>query len=401
MIKRINTKQLKPGMFIEDMNCGWLRHPFLTNKITISDEEMIERIVKHGIREVYIDTEKGLTVTDAPTMEEVNRDIQAEMDRVAEAKPDPAPQVPIKDELKKAREIKKEAKKTIHNIMDDVRFGKQIETVKVESVVSNMVESIFRNQDALLSMGRLKKIDQYTYMHSMTVGVLMIAFGKHLGFDKDTLQKIGIGAMLHDIGKMNVPQELLTSDRKLLDHEYEIMKQHVVHSRTLLENTEGISETSIKIASQHHERIDGSGYPDGLKGEEISQLGKAASIADVYDAMTSKRKYQRRYEPTEVLRKLFEWSEHFYDKQMVQQFIRCVGIYPVGTLVRLESGMLAVVLKHGEEKLLQPTVKIVYNALKNRYAKPSVIDLSKDSGHRIISHEPSEQWGIEPELHLF
>ncbi len=370
MIKRINTKQLKPGMFIDDMNCGWLRHPFLTNKITISDEEMIERIVKHGIREVYIDTEKGLTVTDAPTMEEVNRDIQAEMDRVAESKPDPAPQVPIKDELKKAREIKKEAKKTIHNIMDDVRFGKQIETVKVESVVSNMVNSIFRNQDALLSMGRLKKIDEYTYMHSMTVGVLMIAFGKHLGFDKDTLQKIGIGAMLHDIGKMNVPEELLTSDRKLLDHEYEIMKQHVVHSRTLLENTEGISETSIKIAAQHHERIDGSGYPDGLKGEDISSLGKAAAIADVYDAMTSKRKYQPRYEPTEVLRKLFEWSEHFYDKQMVQQFIRCVGIYPVGTLVRLESG-------------------------------PSVIDLSKDTGHRIISHEPSEQWGIEPELHLF
>ncbi len=401
MIKRINTKQLKPGMFIDDMNCGWLRHPFLTNKITISDEEMIERIVKHGIREVYIDTEKGLTVTDAPTMEEVNRDIQAEMDRVAESKPDPAPQVPIKDELKKAREIKKEAKKTIHNIMDDVRFGKQIETVKVESVVSNMVNSIFRNQDALLSMGRLKKIDEYTYMHSMTVGVLMIAFGKHLGFDKDTLQKIGIGAMLHDIGKMNVPEELLTCDRKLLDHEYEIMKQHVVHSRTLLENTGGISETSIKIASQHHERIDGSGYPDGLKGEDISSLGKAAAIADVYDAMTSKRKYQPRYEPTEVLRKLFEWSEHFYDKQMVQQFIRCVGIYPVGTLVRLESGMLAVVLKHGEENLLQPTVKIVYNALKNRYAKPSVIDLSKDTGHRIISHEPSEQWGIEPELHLF
>jgi len=401
MIKRIDTKHLKPGMFIEDMNCGWLRHPFLTNKIIITDDEMIERIVKHGIREVYIDTEKGLAVTDAPTMEEVNREIQVEMDRVAESKPDPAPQVPIKDEIKKAREIKKEAKKTIHNIMDDVRFGKQIETVKVESVVSNMVKSIFRNQDALLSMGRLKKIDEYTYMHSMTVGVLMIAFGKHLGFDKDTLQKIGIGAMLHDIGKMNVPQELLTSDRKLHDHEYEIMKQHVVHSRTLLEQTGGISETSIQIASQHHERIDGSGYPDGLKGEEISSLGKAAAIADVYDAMTSKRKYQRRFEPTEVLRKLFEWSEHFYDKQMVQQFIRCVGIYPVGTLVRLESGMLAVVLKHGEENLLQPTVKIVYDSIKNRYAKPSIIDLSKDGKHNIVSHEPSEQWGIEPELHLF
>jgi hypothetical protein len=117
--------------------------------------------------------------------------------------------------------------------------------------------------------------------------------------------------------------------------------------------------------------------------------------------MTSKRKYQQRYEPTEVLRKLFEWSEHFYDRQMVQQFIRCVGIYPVGTLVRLESGMLAVILKHGEESLLQPTVKIVYNANKNRYVKPEIIDLSNNGNDIIVSHEPSDQWDIEPELHLF
>lgn len=401
MIKRINTKQLKPGMFIDDMNCGWLRHPFLTNKITISDDEMIERIVKHGIRDVYIDTDKGLEVKDAPSKDEVNKEIQLEMDKVAESKPDPVQQVPIKDELKKAREIKKEAKKTIHNIMDDVKFGKQIETVKVESVVSKMVESIFRNQDALLSMGRLKKVDEYTYMHSMTVGILMIAFGKHLGYEKNILQDIGIGAMMHDIGKMQIPQELLVNDKKLDDYEYEIIKKHVVYSRSILEKTEGIPASSIQIAAQHHERIDGSGYPEGLKGEEISTLGRAAAIADVYDAMTSKRNYQRRFDPTEVLRKLFEWSEHFYDKQMVQQFIRCVGIYPVGTLVRLESGMLAVVLQHGEESLLQPIVKVVYNSEKNRYIKPDIIDLSKDDKDKILSHEPSDQWGIEPELHLF
>ena len=401
MIKRIDTKQLKPGMFIDDMNCGWLRHPFLTNKITINDDEMIKRIVKHGIREVYIDTEKGLTVDNAPTKDEVNKEIQIEMDKVAESKPAQVAQIPIKDELKKAREIKKEAKQTVHSIMDDVRFGKQIETVKIENVVSQMVESIFRNQDALLSMGRLKKIDEYTYMHSMAVGVLMIAFGKHLGFDKETLQKVGVGAIMHDIGKMHVPEELLVSDKKLDDSEYEIMKEHVIHSRTILEKTEGITPVSIQIAAQHHERIDGSGYPEGLKGDEISKFGRAAAIADVYDAMTSKRNYQQRFEPTEVLRKLFEWSEHFYDRQMVQQFIRCVGIYPVGTLVRLESGLLAVILKHGEENLLQPTVKIVYNANKNRYVKPNIIDLSKDGTDKIVSHEPSDQWEIEPELHLF
>ncbi|UCH79944.1 MAG: HD-GYP domain-containing protein [Nitrospiraceae bacterium] len=401
MIKRISTKQLKPGMFIDDMNCGWLRHPFLTNKITIIDDEMIERIMKHGIREVYIDTNKGITIEDAPTREDVARGIQAEMNKMAETEPDTAPVVPIKEELKKAREIKKEAKKTIHDIMDDVRFGKQIEKAKVDNVVTKMVTSIFRNQDALLSMGRLKKTDEYTYMHCMTVGILMIAFGKHLGLDKQVLHEIGIGAMMHDIGKTQIPQDLLVSKHPLNEDEYELMKQHVIYSRKLLEKTEGISELSVQIASQHHERIDGSGYPEGLKGDAISKFGRAAAIADVYDAMTSKRKYQPKFEPTEVLGKLFEWSEHYYDKQMVQQFIRCVGIYPVGTLVRLESGLLAVVLKHGEKSLLHPTVKVVYNAHKNRYIKPSIIDLSEDERYKIVSHEPSDIWGIEPELHLF
>ncbi len=401
MIKKISAKQLKPGMFIDDMNCGWLRHPFLTNKIKISDDEMIERIVKHGIREVYIDTKKGISIEDAPTKEEVTREIQSEMNKAAETNPDMTPQVPIKEELKKAREIKKEAKKTIHNIMDDIRFGKQIEKTKVDDVVTKMVTSIFRNQDALLSMGRLKNTDEYTYLHSMTVGILMIAFGKHLGYDKQVLHEIGIGAMMHDIGKTQVPQDLLVSKRQLSEDEYELMKQHVVHSRILLEKTGGISDTSIQIAAQHHERIDGSGYPDGLKGDVISKLGRAAAIADVYDAMTSKRKYQQRFEPTDVLRKLFEWSEHYYDKQMVQQFIRCVGIYPVGTLVKLESGMLAVVMSHGEKSLLKPTVKVLYNTITNRYIKPGIIDLSLDDTDRIISHEPSDIWGIEPELHLF
>ncbi len=388
-------------MFIDDMNCGWLRHPFLTNKITIADDEMIERIVKHGIREVYIDTEKGFTVKDAPTKDEISKEIQAEMDKMAETKPEPAPQIPIKEEIKKAREIKKEAKKTIHNIMDDVRFGKQIETAKVENVVSKMVTSIFRNQDALLSMGRLKKTDEYTYMHSMTVGILMIAFGKHLGFDKQLLHEIGIGAMMHDIGKTQVPQDLLISDRKLTDEEYGIMQQHVAYGITILDKTEGIPDISKLIAVQHHERMDGSGYPAGLKGNEISDFGRAAAIADVYDAMTSKRKYQRRFEPTEVLKKLFEWSEHFYDKKMVQQFIRCVGIYPVGTLVKLESGLIAVVLKHGEENLLLPTVKVIFNANRKRYVNSKIIDLSEEGNDRIVSYEQSATWGIEPELHLF
>jgi putative nucleotidyltransferase with HDIG domain len=399
MIKKIRIDQLKPGMYVHDFNCGWMRHPFLSSSIKVKDEKTIERIINYGIREVYIDSDKGLDVTDAPTEEEVSQGIQTELNKVAETKSDIEYHVPLKKELVRAREIKKEAKQTVQNIMEEVRFGRQIKTEKVEHVVGKMIDSIFSNQDALISLGRIKQTDEYTYMHSMSVCVLMISFGKHLGFDSRQLKEIGVGAMLHDIGKMKVPQEILNKKARLSDKEYELMKEHVEHGRILLEKTQGISDTSILLAAQHHEKMDGRGYPRGLKGNEISIYGQTSSIVDVYDAMTSKRCYQRRYEPTEVLKKLFEWRE-LYNVDLVQHFIRCVGIYPVGQLVRLESGLLGIVLNHGEKNLLHPVVRIIYDAKKERHIRPYDIDLSQHSEDKVENYESQDKWNIKPEMYL-
>lgn len=405
MIKKIQVGQLIKGMYVHDFNCGWLNHPFLTNSMLVSSDEIIKKILDYGIREIYIDTTKGYDVAGAPTQEEVREEIQAEIIRVAKEKKTVSDPVPIRAEITRARQIRKEAKKTIRNIMEDIKFGKQIETEKVGHVVDDMIDSVFRNQDALISLGRLKDRHEYTYMHSVSVCILMLAFGKHLGFDHQTLREIGSGAMLHDIGKMIVSQSLLNKEEILTEDELKMMKKHVEYSRTLLEQTKGISENAIVMAAQHHERVDGTGYPLGLKGNDISLYSKAIAIVDVYDAMTSKRCYQDRFLPTEVLRKLFEWSSHHYDRDLVQQFVRCVGIYPVGTLVRLESGRLGVVIKHGETNLLQPVVRIVYD-LKNRgflrtpldmdLARPSV----KSGPDRIVSYESPEKYRIQPELYL-
>ncbi len=400
MIKKIKIDRLRPGMFIHDLNCGWMRHPFISNSIKIRNEKTIEKIIDHGICEVYIDTDKGLDVTDAPTLKEVNQEIQTELHKVAEAiKLENGCRVPIGREIVKAKEIKKEAKQTVQNIMEEVRFGKQIKTEKVEKVVGKMIDSIFRNKDALISLGRIKQADEYTYMHSMSVCVLMISFGKYLGFDQQQLKEVGIGAMLHDIGKMRVPQYLLQKRSLLSDGEFNTIKEHVEYSRVLLEQTGNIADTSILLAYQHHERVDGTGYPNNLKGDEISKYGQAAAIVDVYDAMTSKRCYQRKSQPTDVLRKLFEWSEFHYNKDLVQHFIRCVGIYPVGTLVRLESGLLGVILNTGEKSLLQPRIRTIYNTKKQRLITPRDIDLSK-GGDRIVCHESPEKWKIIPERYL-
>lgn len=404
MIKKIKVDQLTPGMFIDDFNTSWLDHPFFDNSAKVRNDKIIEKITKSGIQEVYIDTDRGLDVADASTEEEVKQEIQSEIDKVIDLDTKSIEPVPIQEELVKAKEIKREARQTIHNIMDDVRFGEQIKKEQVEQIVMKMVSSIFRNQNALISLGRIRKADEYTYMHSMSVCVLMISFGKQLGFDLKQLRDVGVGAMLHDIGKMKVPQEILNSKRPLSDEEYEMMKEHVEHGRILLEETPGIADTSVLLAAQHHERLDGSGYPKGLVGDNISNCAQAAAIVDVYDAMTSARCYKRGLPPTEALKKLFEWRTRYFNSELVQQFIRCVGIYPVGSLVRLESGVIAIVLNNDDKSLLHPVVRVIYDTQKGKYTVPYDIDLShqveKNNEDRIISYESPDKINVIPEMYL-
>ncbi len=399
MIKKINTSQLKPGMFIHDMNCGWFDHPFLNSRIKVNTDKAIEKIIDHGVREVYIDTDKGMDVSDAPSKEEVSREIDAGINKIVEPQISRPKRVPLREEINKAKEVKKEAKKTVETLMNDVRLGKQIEVEKVDRVVEQMIESIFRNNDALTSLGRIKSVDEYTFMHSVSVGVLMISFGKHLGFDYELIKQIGVGGLLHDVGKVNVPVDILTSINKLTEEEFIEARKHVKEGRTILENTPSMHTNSIMVAAHHHERVDGTGYPDRLSGDSINIYGQMAAIADVYDAMTSQRCYQQQFQPTETLKKLYEWGGA-YNPELVQKFIRCVGIYPVGSLVRLESGLLGVVLEHGESSLIHPVVRIIYDTKREKLIMPRVIDLSLQDSDKVACHEDPEAWNLIPENYL-
>lgn len=403
MIKKIKTEELKVGMYVHDFNCGWLRHPFLTNSAKIRDDKAIEKIIDAGIRELYIDTDKGLDVADAPTEKEVNQEIQAELRKISKPKQIDTRRVSVQEELVRAKEIKKEAKKTVQKIMEDIRLGRQLELEKAEHVVGKMVNSIFRNKDALASLGRIKKTDEYTFFHSVGVSVLMISFGKHLGLDPELIKTIGTGALLHDIGKMKVPIEILNKPGRLTGDEFAKIKEHVEHGRRILKEYPGIDEVSVLVAAQHHERFDGSGYPRGLKGDEISKFGQMAAIADVYDAITSDRCYHKGMLPTEALKKIFEWGEFHFNRELVHQFIRCMGIYPVGTLVSLESGLLGIILDRGEKSLLHPTVRIVYDMKKGRYVTPYDVDLAQPlngGGDRVKSYESPARWKIKLENYL-
>jgi HD-GYP domain-containing protein (c-di-GMP phosphodiesterase class II) len=228
----------------------------------------------------------------------------------------------------------------------------------------------------------------------------MVSFCNAMGMSKEVIHHAGIGGMLHDIGKMKVPDEILNKPDRLTEREFSVMKCHVVESKKILSQARGISETAITVAAQHHERHDGSGYPLGLKGHEISELGQMAAIVDVYDALTSDRCYHKGMPPTDALRKIYEWSKFHFNPELVQAFMRSIGIYPVGTLVRLESGRLGVVVEQNEKSLISPKVKVFFSTKSNAHIKPEIIDLSRSMGHggadKIVSHESPERWHLDP-----
>ena len=399
MTKKISITQLKPGMYVSDIGSDWMSHPFLRSAFAVKDEAMVQKIADSGIHELYIDPSRGDDVADAPTKQEVTEGLEREMLKAA-TEPAPARKITAAEELVRARKIHSEANLIIRNIMQDVRLGKQVTIEKAEPVVEKLTDSILRNGGALLSLCRVKNKDDYTFQHSVSVCALQVSFCRAIGLDAGTIHLAGVGGLLHDIGKVKVPDKILNKPDRLTEDEFEVMKCHVVESRKILSETDGISETSIQVAAQHHERHDGSGYPEGLKGEAISQMGQMAAICDVYDAITSNRVYHKGMAPHEALRKIFEWSKFHFNPLLVQSFLRAIGIYPVGTLVMLESGRMGVVLEQAEGNLLQPTVRVFYDSKREQYLPPQEVDLSKPLGHgggdKITSHEAPEKWGMDP-----
>lgn len=396
MIKQIRVDQLKPGMFIHDLNCGWLDHPFLTNAFHVSDMATVDKIIKIGIRELYIDTVKGADVWAAPTQGEVNADLERRLQEIAARNTDKPVIVDLKDEAARARRLQGEANKLVRNMMDDVRLGQQVEVERVEPLVEGMVDSIFRNQDALLPLARLKNHDDYTFQHSVSVCALLVAFGRGMKLDKAVIREMALGGLLHDVGKARIPDRILNKPGKLSEDEFDHMQHHVDEGVALLQQSPGISEIALKVTAEHHERYDGSGYPGGLAEKNISLYGQMASIVDVYDAITSERVYHKGMAPTQALKKLLEWSSHHFDPKLVQAFIRSIGIYPSGSLVMLDSKRLGVVVEQNEDKLLEPVIRVFYHAGQQHYIPPEMIDLSKFQQDRIASFESFEKWKIDP-----
>jgi len=399
VLKKIQTSQLKPGMFIHELGGDWFSHPFLRNQFKCSGAD-IEKLLEAGIRELYIDTAQGLDVSEGRAAAEVAREVESEMIAAVTKAPAAAARVSVAEEMLRAKKLHETAHRVVRDVMHDVRLGKAVQVENIEALVEEITESVMRNSGAMISLLRLKSADEYTFLHSVAVGTMMVTFGQALKLESELVRQIGIGGLLHDIGKMKVPDVVLNKPGRLTDEEFAIIKAHPGEGSAMLLEASSVGPIPVDIARHHHERIDNSGYPDRLPAAEITQSARMAAIVDVYDAITSERCYHQGLQPTEALRKMWEWSKFHFDQALLQSFMRSIGIYPVGSLVKLESGRLGVVIDQNEESLLMPKVRVFFSSKSNAYISPQVVDLARGlgagGGDKIVSHETPEKWKIDP-----
>ncbi|GIW55285.1 MAG: HD family phosphohydrolase [Nitrospiraceae bacterium] len=404
MRKRIPIDQLTVGMHIVDLDRSWWETPFWRHRMTVTDRSQIDALKASGIRFVDVEVDGGGADALASCEEEP---VAVDPRETAIERSVPGHEVTetaataFEDELPAARQVYMAAKHVVEDAMHDVRMGREINMERVSRVVSDMADSLLRNPDALASLSRLKRFDEYTFYHSVNTAVLALALGRRLRYDRASLHRLGIGTLLHDIGKTRIPLEILNKPGKFAAHEFEIMKQHVLRGAEILSKTTGLDESCLRPALEHHERVDGTGYPYGRKKSELSLFGMIAAVADIYDAITSDRCYHKAKPPHEALQFLYGLGQRGHlHMGLVQRFIKVVGVYPVGSCVALNTGEIAVVSRLNHQQPLRPTVLIVERGGR-RLAKPAELDLDAQVGTPVRSIQTvvdPKAIGVDPGL---
>lgn len=400
MHKRITIEELKIGMKIEKLDRSWMATPFLSHRFTISSVEQIDQLRASGVQHLEVDVMELKPGLFGPAVE-------AEEPPPHPSSPPPEPArspIPFAEELPAARQAYKAAKVIIQQAMEDVRMGRALNMEAVSEMVESMADSILRSPDAITSLSRLKQFDEYTFFHSVNTSILALSVGRHLGYARTALLQLGTGMVLHDIGKMQIPIELLNKPGRYEADEFEIMKQHVLRGAEILSHTTGLTDTFLKPTLEHHERVDGTGYPHRRPKADLSEFGRIAAIVDIYDAVTSDRCYHKGKTPHETLQLLYQLGTRGHvDGALVQQFVQVVGVYPVGSCVSLNVGETAIVKQFNHHAPIQPVVLLITDKDGHRRSTPVDLDLSAQSMkpiRKIMSILDPVTVGIDPSAFL-
>ena len=387
MLKNIPVRQLRIGMYIHKLGGRWVDHPFLRKSFELTSVKDLQALLGSNAPEVEIDTDRGLDIDSAAPVKNTPAPVV-----VAALKPPVAePKASYDQEIKRAKAIQAKAKIAVTSMFNEARMGNAIEVASVAPLVDEINGSLERNVGALLSIVRLKTADDYTYMHSVAVCGLMIALGRVLGLEGEELRQVGLGGLLHDLGKISMPMEVLNKPGKLTDEEFATIKGHPRAGWKILKKSNEVSETPLDICLHHHERVDGNGYPERISGDALTLHARMGAVCDVYDAITSDRPYKAGWAPAESIKRMSEWCKGQFDETVFKAFVKTMGIYPTGSLVKLKSGRLGVVTDQSEGSLLQPRVKVFFSLKSKEPLSVEIIDL-KRSQDAIAGLEDPAPW---------
>ena len=398
MIRKITIDQLLPDMYVVDLHKRWFDHSLWQSKFKVRDDAHVSKIREEGISEISIDTARGIDLPPTP-IARINQ-IDLKLKSLAEIRAATPRTVSLGEERRRANRLLVDAGNTVSGLMLSARAGNNVDAAYLEPIVSKMIASVIRNPDALVPLARLKRLDAYATQHAVATAALIIAFGRHQGMPEPEIEKLALGTMVKDIGHAALDARLTAKQGMLSKDEFSIVQSHVEEGLAVLDATTRLSETSVAVVLEHHERYNGCGYPYRMIGDEISVAGRMAAIVDTYDAMTSDRPYRAAMSPSQTLRQLYDEAGFQYDPALVSAFIKTIGIYPVGTLVLLESGHLAVVEQLNADNMLTPTVRVIYHTGRQQYVTTPVdVDLARKVGNhygQIVRAETFERWGISP-----
>jgi putative nucleotidyltransferase with HDIG domain len=401
--KQVAAEDLVPGMYVAELDRPWLETPFLFQGFRIKDQQEITELRRY-CRYVYVTTKQPAPgrmqhgTADAPARTRrrvgvVGRWLtRLRQRRSSAASPPPGEfyqdTVEMKTEVARAKDIYTNSSSVLTETMERIRNGGKLDVAVLDKVVTPMIDSVLRNRDALAWLSRMKQTDDYTYGHSVACAIYAIAFGRHLGLPRDDLETLGLGGLLLDIGKTRVPRELLAKRGPLTPQERAAAHAHVQHGVAIVSEHRDLDPRVVQMVRSHHERYDGTGYPDNLKGPDITVFARIAGIVDFYDALITPRVYAPAISSFDATRELNKRANTEFQAEMVEQFIQAVGVFPNGALVELSTGEVGVVLEQNRVRRLRPKVMIILDKSKRPVAAPSTLDL------RELPAEPGDKQAV-------
>jgi len=408
-LKKIPVAELKLGMYLYALSGSWIEHPFWRSKFIIEDPNDIILIEKSAVLDAWIDVEKSTS--------ELQGELQCTLhirpaldsdhgaDNVQFVEKNPTRSTSMAVEIEHAKKILAGASETVNAILDEARMGKPISLAGARDAVQQITSSVMRNPGALITLARAKTATDYIAMHSAAVSALMIALARQLKMSDSEVREAGLAGLLHDIGEVDTPAEILNRPGTLTETEFAGIKHHAVLAHCLLVESGQMTNAVLDVCLHHHERLDGSGYPFGLAGAQISRLARMAAICDAYDAITSNRPYKKSMGPAEAISMMTEWRANRFDKEILAAFVDCVGRYPIGALVRINSGKLGVVVEQTPDSPTTPKVKIFFSLEAGFLDPPELVDLARqvadEQAEKIIDCEDAAKWDIKNLDHMW